>query len=354
MKIYGSLIGLFLLVVAINGCTYWVDTYEKPPEKCNSGIYGVPDIPGWKIKIIPIADTFSFLRELYFIDDSKGLLFSNVGIWLTENDGKTWGKVFNSLSILVYDISFVDQFHGFVSATVDNHSCILSTKDGGHDWSTIYYYPGGRIVHLSFVDSLMGYGSFWYQSNLPNESRAFNAKTLNGGVTWEEIPTLSASNGERLTIKMSPSGFGFIPGSGGEIHLTNDFGENWSTLQTGLNRFSQNQFLDSKTGFVSDDDNLYKTVDGGMLWTIISEYHPGMFYFFSALDGISIQTVASYFDYDVTENCNAFLTTSDGGLTWIEGPASINFYLKDFNFINDKIGYGFNTSFPYTLIKFYR
>jgi hypothetical protein len=53
----------------------------------------------------------------------------------------------------------------------------------------------------------------------------YNAKTTDGGLTWQEIPEISVTTNQSATIKFFPDGFGYIPGLNDEFHITNNFGE---------------------------------------------------------------------------------------------------------------------------------
>jgi len=342
-----------LTVLSISICLLWGCTYDIEKvyfsESCKTDFTGFPDIPGWNFSAIPIDDSITVMRRPYFFEDKKGLLFTNTSIWLTENEGTKWEKVYSGPIFNVEDISFIDQYHLFVAIWFQNSNRILKTNDGGRTWYEINYQPEQRIEHMSFVDSLRGVASL-SKSNI----ESYIAWTSNGGLTWEEIPGLSSTNITRPGIKLNPDGFGYAPGNKGEIHFTSDFGENWITIQTGFDNLIYIQFLDRNTGFIGDYQYLYKTGDGGNSWTKASDYRPVWFRFFSPSDAISLQNVDSKFDYDVIINCNAIFTTSDGGLTWGEGPPSISFYLQYLNFVNDNLGYGLTYDDGYRIVKIFR
>jgi photosystem II stability/assembly factor-like uncharacterized protein len=228
----------------------------------------------------------------------------------------------------------------------------LKTEDGGHTWSTIFYQPADEITHFSYADSLIGIARFSHNENGTSFDRKYNAKTTDGGLTWQEIPEISVTTNQSATIKFFPDGFGYIPGLNDEFHITNNFGESWTTLHA-IPNFILNQFLDNHTFFVGDFNSMYK-VDGGNTWIKISDHSPLWFHFFSPTDGISLQSIAKAFDFDVIIECNAFLTTSDGGLTWNEGPASINFFMSDINFVNDHLGYGMTAENEFRIVKIFR
>ena len=139
-------------------------------------------------------------------------------------------------------------------------------------------------------------------------------------------------------IKIFPDGFGYLSGDSSQVYLTNDHGQTWTVIQTGLERVIHCQFINVDIGFASDLDKLVKTMDGGKTWTMISDHPAIMIYFFNELEGVTLQTVSSDFHYSYEgyeEDCNAFLTTTDGGLTWIEGPPSENFVPQAMQFLDN-------------------
>ncbi len=149
-------------------------------------------------------------------------------------------------------------------------------------------------------------------------------------------------------MRLFPNGFGYIPGQHGDAYITKDFGESWKTLNPGIDDLYSNLFLDVDTGFVSSLNHFYKTVNGGQSWTKISEKRAEMIQFSSSQDGIALINIASDFDSKVFINCYAFLTTSDGGISWVEGPPSIYFKLNTVDFISSRPGYTFSWRKPYS------
>jgi photosystem II stability/assembly factor-like uncharacterized protein len=239
-----------------------------------------------------------------------------------------------------------------LGARKDNKNCILKTDDGGHTWVTIFHQPADEIFSISFADSLLGIARISHNENGTAFDRLYNAKTTDGGLTWQEIPDLSVSQSGLTEIRMFSNGFGYIPGELNEIHLTHDFGESWSTIFAIPNTFEV-QLLNDTIAFVNSADGMYKT-DAEGTWIKISENNSQWFHFFSPTDGISLQVVARDFNFDVVISCVAFFTTLDGGLTWHEGPSSVNFFMSKINFVNDHIGYGKTSVDDFRIVKIFR
>jgi photosystem II stability/assembly factor-like uncharacterized protein len=322
-------------------------------ESCKTDFFGFPDIPGWHFSLSKIDESITGTKQIYFFDENKGVLITDKHIFLTENDGETWKKTFSSSFFITYDICFIDSMHGFIAARLDGKTCILKTINGGHHWSTLFTDTKDLIRQFSFVDTLLGFAFLHYIDMDFSLSRYYIGKTTDGGFSWNEISGLSAVHANAQDIFMSPNGFGYITGDHDEIHLTNDFGESWTTIQTGFN-VNAIQFLDLNTGFVGDFHSLNKTVDGGMTWTKISDFSPAWIQFFSKSEGLTLQTVGYEVDFDLLIDCNAFFSTSDGGTTWDEGPTSISFYMDNVNFVNSNLGYGLTYIDGYEIVKMVR
>ncbi len=355
MKFLKALIYISGSIYFIGGCTYLV---EEPPysEVCKTNFYGFPDVPGWSYAAYHLDPAISGVSGIYFATANKGFLYNNQAIWKSENQGMTWEKVYSKQWLFFKDFSFTDQMHGVASVIVDQDGYILKTDDSGLNWSLIYTQTKNRIDQVSFRDSLVGFASFKGPPQESSTANYYNAKTIDGGLTWQEIPELSAPNYGGADIQFFPNGFGYMAGNNGEIHLTTDGGETWTTVQTGLNMLYHIQFIDRDIGFADDYGSLIKTVDGGKTWTNISENPILMFHFFSDLDGISLQTISSGYpaNADWPQHCNAFFTTSDGGVTWNEGPVSPNFYLRNSNFANANLGFISYGGWPGGIVKLYR
>jgi len=325
-------------IYLFGGCTYEAPRYS---DVCKTDFFGFPDVPGWNFTEFHWDTKVTSLSNFYFITENKGFFYDYQGIWRTENQGVTVEKVYSGQSLFFKDFSFIDSLHGVASVILNHDGYILKTDDSGLSWSLLYTQTNNRIEQVSFRDSLVGFASFYRVPTGITIAGHYHAKSIDGGLTWQEIPELSAPKYGDANIRLFPNGFGYISGDHGELHLTNDGGDTWSTIQTGLDVLKRIQFIDQNTGFASDYGSLFRTIDDGISWTKISENAILMFHFFSATDGISFQIVHS--DYadggDWPTHCNAFFSTSDGGLTWNEGPVSPNFYIRNYYFVNAGSGF---------------
>ena len=77
---------------------------------------------------------------------------------------------------------------------------------------------------------------------------------------WYEV---NSNVTETLTnIKFINDDIGYCIGLNGTIIKTIDGGENWTNISFSTQHFEQIYFLDTQTGFVTDDNTIYRTIDG--------------------------------------------------------------------------------------------
>jgi len=318
----------------IGGCTYL--TEEKPfSDVCQTNLYGFPEVPGWSSSSFEWGTSILEVSGFCFTTAEEGFLYGGKGIWKTGDQGESWKQVYADQYLGFSDFEFTGQHYGVASVTKNNLNLLLKTNDGGLSWSYILFPMEGLVGQISFVDSLVGFASINSMSNYKY------TKTVDGGVTWQDFPELSAAGYGTDDIHFFTDGFGYMPGDKGEIHLTADYGATWTTVKSGIDELTQIQFVDHETGFAAGHNQLMKTIDAGETWTVISQLPINLFHFFTPLDGISLQVIHSGYlpNADWPQSCNAFLTTSDGGASWTEGPVSINLFLRNLSFVNEKLGY---------------
>ena len=330
---------VLLLTIAIS-CNNEPGESSHYSDNCKTDFKGFPDIPGWNFTSVPVPTEIKRARKIYFISELHGLLFSDENdIWLTEDGSITWQHVYNGEARAFDDVTFLDSLNGFATAWYGHEGGLVKTTDGGMNWHLIKFSTRGVLFKISFVDTMIGFAFFRPKMVDGSYSKPFLAKTINGGTNWQEIPGVDVNGYSPTQLKVFSNGFGYMAGDGGKLYLTSDIGDHWIPVETGLEDIFWNQAINADTMYASSYDSFLKSTNGGVTWHEISKYFVETGHFFSGSDGITVQRVASDLLYDVFEDCNAFLTTSDGGETWIEGPPSYYFSVSQINFINHKTGF---------------
>jgi hypothetical protein len=114
---------------------------------------------------------------------------------------------------------------------------------------------------------------------------------------------------------------GFVTGKGGTFLKTIDRGENWELSVINSSDDLNAVFaLNEDTIFAGGNINLYKSIDGGINWTIItSQFHVYELKFFSSTVGFlkaSWEDVCYWNDYQTTAIRYKYYRTLDGGNSW--------------------------------------
>jgi photosystem II stability/assembly factor-like uncharacterized protein len=344
MKSYLSFLLTFTLLSVWTSCKEDSEYLPMDPPECPRRF---PALADWNYQSLSTKDNKAVFG-LYFGKMGKGIASSDDEIWKTDNDGNSWQRVYDGPVSYLDNIIFTDINNGFITGTDDHTANLLITHDEGLNWESISF-PGYRYLEkISFADSLRGIGIF---RNVSYD--LYIAKTKNGGHSWEgidEIPKAVTFS----DFNLSASGFGYIPNDKGDIYFTHDFAETWSKIETGFKYIRAVQFLDSLTGFVSHSNGIFKTEDGGMTWDTISQTGTSVLHFFTKQDGISIQVVDHWWDYDVQATCLAFATTHDGGENWNIGEATSSGLLSDLNYVDSNLIYGITYAQDFHLVKIFR
>ena len=174
----------------------------------------------------------SSLMSLYFLDAEQGIIVGADGTILrTADGGVSWEVIpFDWMSVLtedllergyvsvnLYHISFLDETSGWI---VGDYGTILSTQDGGREWtvSHIGYFPA--LFSVSFKSNTEG---FVVGQN------GFCLKTGNGGENWESFKV----NTENSLYKIrTDNDLGIIVGDKGTMFRTDNGGKTWVEIDT--------------------------------------------------------------------------------------------------------------------------
>lgn len=234
----------------------------------------------------------------------------------------------------------------------------LRSDDGGAHWFAPADAPGLRWVIDAAFDATTGLagsyadiryssdgGETWAASTLPGDNRVsqfampapdryFVAawtpsgggslfRSSDGGSSWTPVGGgLPAGSLAATAVVFADSQIGYVSGLVGStprLYRTVDGGQTWSLVSaTGLGEMIEDMvWLDATTGiaalFASPHQGLYRTVNAGASWTRVSDVKSSGVFFRDALQGIAVGR----------QNAPAQVT-EDGGLTWnlLDAPIS--------------------------------
>lgn len=264
------------------------------------------------LSIPPGQDQIAYAAGSQYTVDSEGIIIKTV------DGGETWETIY-PLSGTVHSftrIEFVSPLKGFV---VGWGNTFMMTEDGGATWvdiaagTDIYYYSG-----LNFYDENNG---FAMGLNLSNGLDSY--LTNDGGITWNLLT--NTTNMAEFASAYADENTLFTVGKDQVISKSEDGGENWSIINTGIQGFYNFEvyFKDLNNGIVSTEDGtLLTTHDSGLTWDSFSTgYHN-----FYGLNYVGDHIYAAGTDEDV-------YLSSDNGTTWEmihNGPPTATFYAIEF------------------------
>lgn len=180
---------------------------------------------------------------------------------------------------------------------VGNNGTILKTTDGGTTWVTKTSGTAQNLTRVQFANANVGYAIGFNGALL---------KTLNSGENWNIISTLTTNSLYGLTV--IDENILIISGDNGFVRKTINSGNTFTIITVPENTtVSDIQFFTSSTGYAQignyDINNLYepiynklyKTIDSGLTWLLVTNDFIDTFYFFNEEIGFinksEIQTI---------------------------------------------------------------
>ena len=165
-------------------------------------------------------DTTNYYYSVYFADANIGWVAfgkygSNGGILKTSNGGVNWVLQFISNNSSVKSLYFLNQNTGYAAG---GFSGILKTTNGGSNWNFANSTLTG-VVSLCFTDVNKG----WFVGVAgTNGNLGMIAKTTNGGINYEVLPTVTTYS--LNCVRFIDVNTGWIVGDNGTILKTTNGG----------------------------------------------------------------------------------------------------------------------------------
>tara|TARA_B100000809_G_C15120256_1_gene524014 strand:- start:92 stop:2716 length:2625 start_codon:yes stop_codon:yes gene_type:complete len=228
-----------------------------------------------------------------------------------------WRKVFPTVSGNITDVYFWDELHGII---IGDDRGIGITYDGGTTWERIrdvnvndYYF----LEAINFINDTMGF--------IVGRNGSYIYKTTDGGNNWVSTSLVPSNTNEILFLNDQE---GLILTSN-NIYRTIDQGLNWSVVNiTGsiLGNFYGASFIDSLAGYtVGEAGQIAKTLDGGQNWNILS-YNAGV-----DLKGVwrlNLDTAFAIGD-------NGVIVQTTDGINWANINSGTTKNLNNIGYFND-------------------
>ena len=293
----------------------------------------------------PISSLGFNLNQIYFFDESNGILTGTGHIAKSLDGGLSWQNVYDLNGLGFKDISFVDNNIGWVSTSTNkilhtndgginwemqtagesnaiiamqftsdsigwaaagssSGDIILKTSNGGEDWNQLSFDPPGDITSIFYLNDSTG----WVNTSI--YGRIF--KTTNSGLTFNQIS--SVANFNSMWFDENQNGWG--ADKLGRVLFSQDGGYNWTVQTDGIHRsITGTSFIDSSKGFATTFGYILKTTNSGVSWETDLWDDTYWFYdidFYDSLNGIAVGWC------DETFNCSGgiIFKTTNGGEDW--------------------------------------
>jgi len=212
------------------------------------------DISGFDC-LLPMVETKSYLAGWIVLDR-----YYDYGehsyIFKTIDGGISWIRQYQSNSISLKKLSFIDQVHGWVAG---NQGFVMKTDNGGEDWVVIQEEDPDveYVTEFHFNNLLDGYMVLDYAEFMI---------THDGGFSWQISGTFSGMS-EDMYIMQDTMIWLLMNFSG--INISKDGGNTWNNFQFPYNNHNAHSlfFLDEQEGWAcGGGPSLWHTLDGGENW----------------------------------------------------------------------------------------
>jgi photosystem II stability/assembly factor-like uncharacterized protein len=261
----------------------------------------------------------SDLQDIWFIDNQNGFIISAIPnqLFSSSDGGLNWIPITGTSGFSMINLQFLDKLNGFAQGS----NQIESTVDGGVHWS-ITQLPTGTAINFQFVNPMTGFY---------NDESTGIYKTVNGSISWNQI-VISTGGQQLIPFYFLDTLNGFMMNNG-NFSKTIDGGAHWQLVSSNVEvpnftGFFKMQFLDTLNGFCAGPNGLLKTTDGGITWSNSLNVAAGLMvpYFLDTKNGYCLQN-------------NHIYKTTDGGATWTVSCELVNGTFSGLHFLDMNTGW---------------
>ncbi|MBN2572170.1 MAG: T9SS type A sorting domain-containing protein [Ignavibacteriales bacterium] len=259
--------------------------------------------------------------DIFFLNQNKSWAINSLNNICFSNDGwQTSNNQINSVtSKSLYDIEIKDSNNIFVCG----NNVVLGTTNGGSVWKSLHVNSEKVFNAVKIKNE----NEIWAVSN-----KGFITFSYNKGDTWNDVK-LSATWLNDIYFLNSYTGFVVGNNSNtGKIFRTENGGQSWDTLQNTPNveYFERIIFVNDTLGWLSSNNGIYKSSDGGLNWVLIKSGF--------------LRTLEAFDNSVWTSSINKIHFSTDGGVTWNNSEVykiigGVIRSISSISFINESIGW---------------
>ncbi len=246
----------------------------------------------------------SNIVDIYFSDALNGIACTDNEVLLqTNNGGATWIQNTNHAFGLINSVYILSKTQLFTGGNRINHSF-----DSGQSFEQLGPFQFG-IDGIHFFNVKNGV------VNILNDL----FRTSDGGLTWKKVYT-NTDGGKQLKFVSEKTGYFFGGSSGGgfslsELYKTTDGGYTWYSINPNMSEIISLDFLNDSIGYLmNQNQEIFKTQNGGQSWTFISTF---------INDTVTDFVFTNEFHGFATTLSGKIYETKDKGETWMEKYKSI-------------------------------
>lgn len=163
-----------------------------------------------------------------------------VAMIVSDDLGKSWQQIdISNQAAMAFDVHFFNRREGFLAAASDadvaqSNALILRTDDGGATWVKVYQSsrPYELTWKISFPSERVGYVTLQSYNPDPKIAERYLAKTIDGGVSWQEIPLVTNARVREFGIAFLNESVGWV-GAMPHGFFTEDGGKTWVKADMG-------------------------------------------------------------------------------------------------------------------------
>ncbi len=277
---------------------------------------------GWQWQNpLPQGNPISSL--MYLNKDVVWASVSGGGTLLKSTDGgETWKVVVLPERIYAFDVFFINENIGWVCGQNwdGNVNYLLGSTDGGKNWNIQLTDPSLNMLTMVFANEKLGWVS-------GENSKIYN--TTNGGETWNLQENFKGDIHSLFLVDSLHIWAANTGAIGGAIFYTKDGGKNWLADST-ISWAYDIQFIDSLNGWVSGQDKIAHTTDGGKTWNTQLDSNGNKWE--------DIYMVDKNHGWAITAYETKLAVTTNGGINWDVKDALNAYSLRTISFYDSLNG----------------